>query len=188
MTTILLIVHLFITLALIGVVLIQRSEGGGLGVGTTQGMGSFMSGRGTANLLTRTTAILATLFMALSLALALLNRGTTVNGGHSILDVPPAPVIPAPAVPAPPKPAASSPTPAVPEPATTPVPAPPHASEATPAPVEPAPAQAAAPEAHAPEAATPAPAPSGHGTAEPETPAPASPAPNPPAPNADDKH
>jgi preprotein translocase subunit SecG len=97
MTTILLIVHLFITLALIGVVLIQRSEGGGLGVGTTQGMGSFMSGRGTANLLTRTTAILATLFMALSLALALLNRGTTVNGGHSILDVPPTPAIPAPA-------------------------------------------------------------------------------------------
>ena len=69
MTTVLLIVHLFVTLALIGVVLIQRSEGGGLGVGTTQGMGSFMSGRGTANLLTRTTAILATVFFALSLAL-----------------------------------------------------------------------------------------------------------------------
>ena len=76
MTTVLLIIHLFVTLALIGVVLIQRSEGGGLGIGTSQGMGSFMSGRGTANLLTRTTAILATLFMALSLTLALLNRGT----------------------------------------------------------------------------------------------------------------
>ena len=64
MTTVLLIIHLFVTLALIGVVLIQRSEGGGLGIGSSQGMGSFMSGRGTANLLTRTTAILATVFMA----------------------------------------------------------------------------------------------------------------------------
>ncbi len=64
MTTALLIVHLFVTLALIGVVLIQRSEGGGLGVGTSQGMGGFMSGRGTANLLTRSTAILAAMFFA----------------------------------------------------------------------------------------------------------------------------
>jgi len=86
MTSVLLIIHLFVTLALIGVVLIQRSEGGGLGVGTSQGMGSFMSGRGTANLLTRTTAILAAVFFSLSLVLALLNRGTTVR--HSILDVP----------------------------------------------------------------------------------------------------
>ena len=89
MTTVLLIVHLFVTLALIGVVLIQRSEGGGLGIGSSQGMGSFMSGRGTANLLTRTTAILAGAFFALSLALALLNRGTT-GVGRSILDAPPA--------------------------------------------------------------------------------------------------
>ncbi|APH59154.1 preprotein translocase subunit SecG [Granulibacter bethesdensis] len=84
MNTVLLIIHLFVTLALIGVVLIQRSEGGGLGIGGSQGMGSFMSGRGTANLLTRTTAILATLFMLLSLALALLNRGTA-GVGHSVL-------------------------------------------------------------------------------------------------------
>ena len=77
MTTVLLIIHLFVTLALIGVVLIQRSEGGGLGIGSSQGMGAFMSGRGTANLLTRTTAILATRFMVLSLTLALMNRGTT---------------------------------------------------------------------------------------------------------------
>ena len=88
MTTVLLIVHLFVTLALIGVVLIQRSEGGGLGIGSSQGMGSFMSGRGTANLLTRTTAILAGAFFALSLTLALLNRGTT-GVGRSILDAPP---------------------------------------------------------------------------------------------------
>ena len=85
MAAVLLIIHLFVTLALIGVVLIQRSEGGGLGIGTSQGMGSFMSGRGTANLLTRATAILATAFMALSLTLALMNRGT-MSTSRSLLD------------------------------------------------------------------------------------------------------
>jgi preprotein translocase subunit SecG len=99
MTTVLSIIQLFVTLALIGVVLIQRSEGGGLGIGTSQGMGAFMSGRGTANLLTRTTAILAAIFMTLSLVLALLNRGTVV--GNSILDTPPPPPVTAPASPAP---------------------------------------------------------------------------------------
>jgi preprotein translocase subunit SecG len=96
MTTVLLIIHLFVTLALIGVVLIQRSEGGGLGIGSSQGMGSFMSGRGTANLLTRTTAILATVFMALSLTLALMNRGTT-GIGRSLLEGPPPASAPGPA-------------------------------------------------------------------------------------------
>jgi preprotein translocase subunit SecG len=105
MTTVLLIIHLFVTLALIGVVLIQRSEGGGLGIGSSQGMGSFMSGRGTANLLTRTTAILAAIFMGLSLTLALMNRGTS-GVGTSILDNPPAAsTTPAPATPATPPPA-----------------------------------------------------------------------------------
>ena len=98
MNTVLLIIHLFVTLALIGVVLIQRSEGGGLGIGTSQGMGSFMSGRGTANLLTRATAILAAIFMVLSLTLALLGRGTTTTG-RSLLDAPAATVPAAPAVP-----------------------------------------------------------------------------------------
>ena len=95
MTTVLLLIHLFVTLALIGVVLIQRSEGGGLGIGSSQGMGSFMSGRGTANLLTRTTAILGTIFFVLSLTLALLNRGTA-GVGRSIMDqpLPAAPVVP----------------------------------------------------------------------------------------------
>jgi preprotein translocase subunit SecG len=92
LTPVLLVLHLFVTLALIGVVLIQRSEGGGLGIGSTQGMGAFMSGRGTANLLTRTTAILGTLFFGISLALALINRGTG-GVGHDILanPAPPAP-------------------------------------------------------------------------------------------------
>jgi preprotein translocase subunit SecG len=94
LTAVLTITHLFVTLALIGVVLIQRSEGGGLGIGSSQGMGSFMSGRGTANLLTRATAFLATAFMALSLALALMNRGTTGVAG-SILGTPPPAAAPA---------------------------------------------------------------------------------------------
>ena len=98
LTTVLLIIHLFVTIALIGVVLIQRSEGGGLGIGSSQGMGSFMGGRGTANLLTRTTAILGAAFFVLSLALALLNRGTA-GSGRSLLDTAP-PAATAPATPA----------------------------------------------------------------------------------------
>jgi preprotein translocase subunit SecG len=97
MATVLLVLHLFVTLALIGVVLLQRSEGGGLGIGSSQGMGNFMSGRGTANLLTRTTAILGAAFFALSLTLAILNRGTSLP--TSILDAP-APTTTAPALPA----------------------------------------------------------------------------------------
>jgi preprotein translocase subunit SecG len=102
MTTVLTILDLFVTIALIGVILIQRSEGGGLGIGTSGGMGSFMTGRGTANLLTRTTAVLASLFMVLSLVLALLNRGTA-GVGHSVLEPPPVgrPAATAPAAPAP---------------------------------------------------------------------------------------
>jgi preprotein translocase subunit SecG len=122
MVAVLLIIHLFVTLALIGVVLIQRSEGGGLGIGGSQGMGAFMSGRGTANLLTRTTAVLGTLFFALSLALALLNRGTTVQ--RSVLDMPTPPSQTAPATPALPggAPGGTAPVPAAPAP--TPAPAP----------------------------------------------------------------
>ena len=105
MTTVLTIIQLFVTIALIGVVLIQRSEGGGLGIGTSQGMGAFMSGRGTANLLTRATAILATAFMALSLALALMNHGTSGVAGSLLANPPPATTAPA-APPAPKLPSA----------------------------------------------------------------------------------
>ncbi len=127
----LLIIHLFVTLALIGVVLIQRSEGGGLGIGSSQGMGSFMSGRGTANLLTRMTAILATVFLALSLALALLNRGGT-GGGRSILDLPVSGTTPPVTAPSGP-PAAGTPGPAGKQPASPPPPpaAPPGPSAPT---------------------------------------------------------
>ncbi len=88
MMAILMVIHVFVTIALIGVVLIQRSEGGGLGIGSSQGMGAFMSGRGTANLLTRTTAVLAALFLGLSLTMAVLNRSTS-GVGVSILGAPP---------------------------------------------------------------------------------------------------
>ncbi|WP_027489159.1 preprotein translocase subunit SecG [Allorhizobium undicola] len=71
MQTVLIVIHLMIVIALVGVVLIQRSEGGGLGIGGGSG---FMSARGTANALTRTTAILATLFFITSLALGILSR------------------------------------------------------------------------------------------------------------------
>ena len=76
------VIQVFVAIALIGVVLIQRSEGGGLGIGNSQGMGAFMSGRGPANFLTRATAILAAVFLGLSLAMALLNR-TAAQGGAS---------------------------------------------------------------------------------------------------------
>ncbi|MCD2177004.1 preprotein translocase subunit SecG [Rhizobium sp. C1] len=71
MQTVLIVIHLMIVLALVGIVLIQRSEGGGLGIGGGSG---FMSARGTANALTRTTAILATLFFITSLGLGILAR------------------------------------------------------------------------------------------------------------------
>ena len=89
MTTIVLTVHLMIALALVIVILLQRSEGGGLGIGgggSGGGMGSFMSARGTANLLTRLTAILATCFVITSLTLAIL-AGNRVPG--SIVDTVP---------------------------------------------------------------------------------------------------
>ena len=67
MQTVVIVIHLMIVGALIGTVLLQRSEGGGHGVG---GGGGFMSSRGTANLLTRTTAILAFGFFVTSLFLS----------------------------------------------------------------------------------------------------------------------
>lgn len=95
MQTVLIVIHLMIVLALVGVVLIQRSEGGGLGVGGGSG---FMSARGTANALTRTTAILAALFFITSLGLGVLSRyegrptdilnriPSTTGQGHGVLD------------------------------------------------------------------------------------------------------
>ena len=69
MNNVLLVIHLLVALAMIGVVLLQRSEGGALG------MGGFLTGRGTANLLTRATAVLAAVFMVTSLTLSILADG-----------------------------------------------------------------------------------------------------------------
>jgi preprotein translocase subunit SecG len=83
MTTVLLIIHLMIAAALVGVVLLQRSEGGALGIG---GGGGFMTGRGAANFLTRVTASLAAAFFATSLLLTMLASRSTAPG--SIFDRP----------------------------------------------------------------------------------------------------
>jgi len=69
MSTVLIVIHLIVVIALVGVVLLQRSEGGALGVG---GGGGFMTGRGQANALSRATAILAALFFATSLTMSII--------------------------------------------------------------------------------------------------------------------
>lgn len=73
MHTVIIVVHLMLVLAMIGVIMLQKSEGGGLGIGST---GGFMTSRGTANVLTRATAILAAGFFITSLALSII-------AGHS---------------------------------------------------------------------------------------------------------
>ena len=93
MATILLIIHLLLALALVGVILLQRSEGGALGIGGG-GMGGLMTGRSSANLLTRVTAILAASFITTSLLLAII--ASQQSAPRSILDQPAAPA-PAPA-------------------------------------------------------------------------------------------
>jgi preprotein translocase subunit SecG len=110
MTTVLLVIHIMIAIALICVVLLQRSEGGALGIG---GGGGFMTGRSAGNALTKTTAVLAAAFFATSLSLTFVasNRsaptsifnqaGTPVQGGGGSLpglvlpSAPPAPAAPA---------------------------------------------------------------------------------------------
>ena len=88
MTAVLLVIHVFVAVAMVGVVLIQRSEGGGLGIGGGGGGGGLMTSRGSANLLTRITAVLAACFFATSLALAFV--GGTHRTKSSILDQTPA--------------------------------------------------------------------------------------------------
>jgi len=83
MLNVLIVIHLLLALAMVGVILLQRSEGGALGIG---GGGGVMSGRAAGNLLTRLTAILATGFFLTSLALALLANERSKQG--SIMDAP----------------------------------------------------------------------------------------------------
>lgn len=83
MQTVLLVLHLMIAAALIGVVLLQKSEGGALGIGGGGG-GGFLTGRGQANLLTRVTAGLALAFFTTSILLSILSRPGAPQG--SVLD------------------------------------------------------------------------------------------------------
>lgn len=75
MVTVVLIIHIMIAAGLVAVVLLQRSEGGALGIGG--GGGGFLTGRGTANLLTRTTAGLAAAFFLTSMILTLMAQRET---------------------------------------------------------------------------------------------------------------
>ena len=70
MLTVIIMIHLMIVVAMIMLVLLQKSEGGGLGMGG--GGGGFLTSRGTSNVLTRTTAILAAVFFATSLLLSVI--------------------------------------------------------------------------------------------------------------------
>jgi len=76
MIEVLLIIHLIIAAAMVGIVLLQKSEGGALGIGGGGGGGGFLTGRGTDNLLTRTTAGLAAAFFTTSLLLSILPNFT----------------------------------------------------------------------------------------------------------------
>ena len=99
---IILSIHLIVAIALVGTVLLQRSEGGALGIGGGAG-GGLMTGRAAGNLLTRTTAILAASFFVTSLSLALIanmRTGSSNSPFDKINDVAPMAVPAAPAEPA----------------------------------------------------------------------------------------
>jgi preprotein translocase subunit SecG len=114
MIVLLFVIHVAIAVSLVGVILLQKSEGGALGMGGG-GMSGFMTGRSTANLLTRTTGFLAIGFFVTSVLLVVLSNHTGTP--RSLIDQGPArstqetPAAPAPAAPAP---AAPAPEPAKP--------------------------------------------------------------------------
>src|SRR4051812_16419700 len=152
METVLIVIHLMVVLALVGVVLLQRSEGGGLGIGGGSG---FMTARGAANALTRATAILAAAFFATSLTLSIVARygekpidildrapATSDGAGKGVLDQLPGTTTPAPAGNAKPTPpsgndAAATPAPSAPAPAPAGTTTPPATGAAPAAPATP---------------------------------------------------
>jgi preprotein translocase subunit SecG len=170
LVNIILVINTFVCVALIAIVLLQRSEGGALGMGGGGGPSGFMTARGAGDLLTRTTWILAGIFFVLSITLTVLT-GKLHGGVGSLLDhtnlnpvdlaPPQKPLLPGPTTPAAPPPAATlqaptpqtqSPTPAQPNgqnnanplsilAAPVAVPAPGKGAPAQPAPAQP-PAQA----------------------------------------------
>ncbi len=126
MITVILVVHIMLAIALTGVILVQKSEGGALGMGGG-GMGGFMSGRSAANLLTRSTAVIAGCFFLTSIALALISSHQ--RAPHSIIDSGAPPASNAPAGPLVPTPstAPNLPAPNLPAPNQTPAPSTPAA-------------------------------------------------------------
>lgn len=142
MELVILSIHLLVCICLIGLVLLQRSEGGALGMGG--GTGSLMSGRGAADALARMTSVAGGFFLVTSLGLTMLSGANAASQGGSVFDRAPAERA-APAIPAP--------TPAErPDPTESSIPAetqlasltPGGETAAVPPPVAPAPVQAAA--------------------------------------------
>lgn len=100
MQTVVIVIHLMVVLTMIGFVLLQKSEGGGLGMGSSGG-GGFLSSRGTTNVLSRTTAVLAAVFFVTSLVLSILagfdrKPRSIVPGGVAAPGAPAVPGAPAP--------------------------------------------------------------------------------------------
>ncbi len=83
MSSVIIVIHLMVVLSLIAVILLQRSEGGALGIGGGGG-GNFMTGRGAANALSRATTFLAIGFFATSISLSIIANLENTSG--SILD------------------------------------------------------------------------------------------------------
>lgn len=124
---ILLTIQIVVCISMIGVILLQRSEGGGLGLGTGGGAGGLMTGRGAANALTRTTVILAAIFISTSIALALVAKASRTAGPLTPGTNGPLTTLPG----APAGPTSPSPTPVPANPSSIPVPAAPAAPAPT---------------------------------------------------------
>jgi len=145
MLNLLLVIQIIICVALVGVILLQRSEGGALGMGGSTG--SLMTARGAGNLLTRTTAILATIFFIVSGGLTI--AGNMARGRASVVDrlemekLDPSLLGPQAAQPtAPPPAAAVEGAPAAPAPSLSDLATPEAGAQPAPAPAEPAPGPA----------------------------------------------
>ena len=88
LTTVLIVVHVLVALAIIGLVLLQHGKGADMGSGFGGGAsGSLFGATGSANFLSRTTAVLAALFFILSLALAYVATRRPVEEGGGVIDV-----------------------------------------------------------------------------------------------------
>ena len=99
MYSVILVIHLIVTVSLVGIILLQRSEGGGLGVGGSGNMGA-MAPRAQADVLTKTTGVLATLFIMSSISLVILGAHSGENSSLVNQLAAPTPSTEAPAVPA----------------------------------------------------------------------------------------